>query len=44
MAAVGQFVDGSSRPMVVGIGACALLALVVSYRTLVALPAHTRTD
>jgi hypothetical protein len=41
MAAVGQFVDGSSRPMVVGIGACALLALVISYRTLAKTPAHT---
>ncbi len=34
MAVVGLFVDGSSRPMVVGIGACALAALVVCYRTL----------
>ncbi len=34
MALVGLFVDGSSRPMVVGIGACALAALAVCYRTL----------
>ncbi len=36
MALVGLFVDGSSRPMVVGIGACALAALVLSYCTLTA--------
>ena len=34
MAAVGLFVDGSSRPMVVGIGTCAVLALVISHLTL----------
>lgn len=38
MAVVGLFVDGSSWPMVAGIGACALAALVVSYRTLAAAP------
>ncbi len=34
MALVGLFVDGSSLPMVAGIGICSLLALVISYRTL----------
>ncbi|MEP6968893.1 MAG: multidrug effflux MFS transporter [Betaproteobacteria bacterium] len=43
MAVIGQFVDGSSRPMVAGIGACALLALVISYRTLRARPVGART-
>lgn len=34
MALVGLFVDGSSLPMVTGIGICSLLALVIGYRTL----------
>ena len=38
MAIVGMFVDGSSRPMVIGIGVCALTALVISFRTLSTAP------
>jgi DHA1 family bicyclomycin/chloramphenicol resistance-like MFS transporter len=34
MAAVGQFVDGSARPMAVGIAACALTSLVIAWRSL----------
>jgi DHA1 family bicyclomycin/chloramphenicol resistance-like MFS transporter len=34
MAVVGQFVDGSARPMAVGIAACALLAFAVARATL----------
>ena len=34
MAVVGQFVDGSARPMVVGIAACALTALGFAWITL----------
>jgi DHA1 family bicyclomycin/chloramphenicol resistance-like MFS transporter len=34
MAIVGQFADGSARPMVAGIAACALVALAMSWVTL----------
>lgn len=34
IAVVGQFVDGSARPMVVGIAACAVLAWVLAWATL----------
>jgi DHA1 family bicyclomycin/chloramphenicol resistance-like MFS transporter len=34
MAVVGLFVDGSARPMVVGIAACALTSLVIAWLTL----------
>jgi DHA1 family bicyclomycin/chloramphenicol resistance-like MFS transporter len=42
MAVVGLFVDGSSRPMIAGISACAVLALVISHRTLAATGASMR--
>jgi DHA1 family bicyclomycin/chloramphenicol resistance-like MFS transporter len=34
MAVVGLFVDGSARPMVVGIAACAVTSLVIAWLTL----------
>ena len=34
MAITGLFVDGTARPMVAGIAACALLALFISWLTL----------
>ncbi|MFC5522410.1 multidrug effflux MFS transporter [Polaromonas jejuensis] len=34
MAVVGQFVDGSARPMIAGIAGCALMAFVVARSTL----------
>lgn len=39
MALVGRFVDGSSRPMVTGIAACAMAALWTTRRTVPARPA-----
>jgi DHA1 family bicyclomycin/chloramphenicol resistance-like MFS transporter len=34
MAVVGQFVDGTARPMLVGIAGSALLTLALTYKTL----------
>ena len=34
MAVIGQFVDGSARPMVLGIGGCAMMALLMARVTL----------
>jgi DHA1 family bicyclomycin/chloramphenicol resistance-like MFS transporter len=34
MAIVGRFLDGTPRPMVIGIAACAVVALAISWRTL----------
>jgi len=34
MAPVGLFVDGSARPMVVGVAGCALVAFVMARGTL----------
>jgi DHA1 family bicyclomycin/chloramphenicol resistance-like MFS transporter len=34
MAVVGQFVDGSARPMILGIALCAMTALAIARVTL----------
>ena len=43
MAVVGQFVDGSARPMVAGIAACAAVAFVIACATLRGKPAAEPT-